>query len=104
MTLATLSGLEVGTTSTCSLNATTTLVLSCASLVFSTHPTVYFPVMVFFLQPQFHNLLCSTTLLKRTKRSNFLAYIVSAATAERSMDYLFLYLFFCLIFNNYIER
>lgn len=53
MTLATLSGLEVGTTSTCSPNATTTLALILSISYFSILPTVYFLVSVFFLQPQF---------------------------------------------------
>jgi hypothetical protein len=101
-TLATLSGLEVGTTFTCSLNATTPLALTCASSHISQFSSLYiFRFRCSSCSPSFHNLLCPTTPLKRKRRNNFPgAYQISRHRWAVDGSHLFCIFFFCFIFNN----
>ena len=110
-TSATLSGLEVGKTSTCSLKATTTLV-PCTHFVFPVYPFLCFTVhssMVFLAAPvsfylSFVFFFTTISTLKRTKRSELppgsMAWRILdlEGTAGRSMDIFTVVFFTCPIF------
>jgi hypothetical protein len=88
-TLATLSGLEVGTTSTCSLNATARSPLFVHLLTFLNFPhCISSGFGVLLAAPVFIISFVQQLYSSGSKEITFLAHIKSAATAGRSMDHL----------------